>query len=76
MNALVLDAHHDRPEGIVPVDGQCQRQGRDHAVDQGTHLVTVGLDLGDRRPVVVGIVEIVPGHFVDTDGEHRLRNAG
>ncbi len=72
MDARVLDPHHDRPEGVVPVDGQRQRQGLDHLIDQCAHLVAVGLDLGDRRPVIVLVVQVVPRHLVDADGKQRL----
>ena len=34
--------------------------------------VAVLLDLGHGRPVVMGLVQVVPGHLVDPDGEHRF----
>ena len=38
-----------------------------------THARTVSrydFDLSERRPVVVGLVQIIPRHFIDADGEH------
>jgi hypothetical protein len=70
VNPLVLDAHQNHPERIVPVDRHHQRQGPDGLVHQRAHGVAVRLDLGQCRPVVMRRVQIVPGHFVDADSEH------
>ena len=34
------------------------------------HRVAIRLDLGQRRPVVMRLVQIIPGHLIDTDREH------
>jgi len=72
VNPLVLDAHHDHPPRVLPIDRQGQRRIADDRVDRGAHPVAIGLDLGDGRPVVIRLVEVVPTHFIDPDGEHRL----
>mmetsp|Transcript_37604 Transcript_37604/g.94328 ORF Transcript_37604/g.94328 Transcript_37604/m.94328 type:complete len:289 (+) Transcript_37604:3577-4443(+) len=88
VDPLVFDAHeHDPPERVLG-DGHLQRLvGADHLHHQRSHLlpvlqdaldeqrcrlgVLVGLLLG--RPGVVGLVEVVPGHLVDTHCTHRLQ---
>ena len=72
VNALVLDAHQHRPERALPANRQGERGVADDAVDQRPHPPPVVGDLGHRRPVVAGVVEVVPAHFVDANGEHRL----
>ena len=73
MDALVFDTHHDCPPRVVPVDRQGQRFCANYAVDRSTHLIAIGFYLRHRRPVVVGVVEVVPAHFINADGEHRLK---
>ncbi|EKD35803.1 MAG: hypothetical protein ACD_75C01772G0001, partial [uncultured bacterium] len=73
MDPLVLDAHHDRPEGIVPGNRQRQRQAPDDPFNQFPHLAPVGPHLVHRRPVIMLFVQVVPGHLVDPDGKHRLK---
>ena len=72
VDALVLDAHHDDPPRVIPADRQLQRQRLYQPADRRTHLLAVVLHRGDAGPVVARVVEIVPAHFVDADGEHRL----
>lgn len=57
---------------MLPADRQGERQAADQLVDQRTHGVAVGAHLVDTRPVVTAFAEVVPAHFVDTDGEHRF----
>ena len=70
VDPLVFDPHQDHPEGIVPVDGHRQGQAADGLVHDAAHGVAIGLDLVERRPVVIRGVEIVPRHLVDADREH------
>ena len=72
VDALVFDAHQDDPERVVPADRQGQRLRADQAVDGGACRPAVFAHRGDGRPVVAGVVEVVPAHFVDADGEHRF----
>ena len=70
MDSFVFDAHQNGPERIVPVDGHRQGHRLDDVVNDRTHCVAIGLDLVKRRPVVMRVVEIVPGHLIDADGKH------
>ena len=49
------------------------RSCANYPVDRSTHLIAIGFYLRHRRPVVVGVVEVVPAHFINADGEHRLK---
>ena len=73
VDTLVLDAHHHRPERILPADRQREGRLADHAVDHRAHLVAVGGDLGHGGPVVARVVEVVPAHLVHADREHRFQ---
>ena len=68
----MFDPHHDRPEGVVPIDGQLERKCLDHMINHCPDLVAVGLDLGDTWPVIVVVIQIVPRHLVNADGKQRL----
>ncbi|MNJ52572.1 hypothetical protein D3C77_479160 [compost metagenome] len=72
VDALVLYAHQDDPGRALPVDGQCDRHTFDEITHQGAHAATVGAQFGHRRPVVVGLVQIVPAHLVHPYGHHGL----
>ena len=72
MDPLVFDPHEECPEGIVPVDGHRQRRRADGLIDHRPHRVAICLDLRKRWPVVMGVVQIVPRHLVDSDGKHRF----
>ena len=72
MDAGVLDAHQDRPGLAVPGNRQRQGEGGDHRIDRLADPAAEVLRLGDAGPVVVGLVEVVPGHLVDPDREHRF----
>jgi hypothetical protein len=68
----MFDPHHDRPERVVPIDGQHEGKRLDHMINHRPDLVTVGLDLGNAWPVIVVVIQIVPRHLVDADGKQRL----
>ena len=70
MDALMLDAHQDRPPRMVPVDRQRERRGLNQPVDDLAHPVAVVAHFVDTRPVVMGFVEIVPAHLVHAHREH------
>ena len=72
MDPFVLDAHQDHPERIVPMNRHRQGQGPDGLVDNAANGITIGPDFVHGRPVVVRGVEVVPGHLIDADGEHRF----
>ena len=72
MDPFVFDPHQDHPEGIIPVDGHRQGHGPDGLVHDAAHGVAIGLDLAQRRPVVMRGVEVIPRHLIDADGEHRF----
>ncbi|MPM48295.1 hypothetical protein SDC9_95019 [bioreactor metagenome] len=74
MDALVLDAHQDGPERIFPADWQAQWMGADDAIHDRPYLAAIGADFGDARPVVAGVVEIIPAHLIDPDREHRFQS--
>jgi len=73
VDALMLDAHEYRPEGIVPTDGQGQGRLADHPVHRLPHPAPVVPDRRHWRPVVVGLIQVVPAHFVHAHGEHGLQ---
>jgi hypothetical protein len=72
VNPLVFDAHHDGPERVLPGDGQGQGQVADGGVDEGAHLISIGFYLRHGGPFIVGVVQIVPGHFVHPHRKHGL----
>ena len=72
VDALVLDAHQDDPERVFPADGQGQGLRADQVVDSCARRPPVIAHSSDARPVVTGVVEVVPAHFIDADGEHRF----
>ena len=70
MDTLMFDSHHDAPEWIFPRNRKRQRQGADQAVHHVTNLIAILLDLPPGRPVVMGLIQVIPGHFVHPDGKH------
>ena len=72
VDPLVLDPHEDHPGRGVPGDRQFERHRLDEVVDEFPHGGPVAADGGDRRPVVMGRVEVVPRHLVHAHGHHRL----
>lgn len=74
MDAFVLDAHHDAPPRVGPVDGRGQRRFADHAVHHAAHPVAVVAHRLHRGPVVIRLVQVVPAHFVHADREHRFQS--
>ena len=72
MDAGVLDTHQDGPGRAAPGDRQRQGEGGDDRVDHVADLAPEVLRLGHARPVVMGLVEVVPRHLVDPDREHRF----
>ena len=66
----MFNPHQDDPEGIVPVNRHAQGHRPDDFVDARSHRVAIRLDLSERWPVVVGLVQIIPRHFIDAHGEH------
>ena len=72
MDALMFDAHQYRPPRMVPVDRQRERDCCNQPVDNFAHPVAVFAHFVDTRPVVMGFVEVVPAHFIDTHREHRF----
>src|SRR5687768_5175302 len=72
MNAFVFDTHHDRPPWAVPANGQSQRRFTDEPIDDFPHSSAIGSHLFDGRPIVMGRIQIVPAHFIDTYCEHRF----
>jgi len=70
VDTFMLDPHHDSPERAFPGYGHGQRQRPDQTVHTFANLVAVLLDRLAGRPVVVGGVKIVPGHFVHSDRKH------
>ena len=74
MNSLVLDPHHDGPERIVPGDRHFERHGADDVVHEFADLIPVSFHLSDGGPVVMGVIQVVPGHFVHAYGEHGFES--
>mmetsp|Transcript_47204 Transcript_47204/g.101029 ORF Transcript_47204/g.101029 Transcript_47204/m.101029 type:complete len:352 (-) Transcript_47204:531-1586(-) len=80
VDALMLDSHgHDPIENVaLAVLGvlESERQGHGVAVEEGVHplsnLLSVVPHGGRVGEVVVLLVQVVPGHLVDPDGEHLL----
>ena len=69
----MLDPHQHRPEGMVPPDGQGQGGLADHPIHRLPHLPAILPDPGHRRPVIVGLIQVVPAHLVHAHGEHGLQ---
>ena len=72
MDEFVLDPHQDDPPRIVPGNRQAQRYCPDQPVDRNAHGLAIAAHFIDARPVVAHVVQVVPAHFIDTDGEHRF----
>ena len=70
VDALVFDAHQNHPERVFPADRQREVGLADNFVHHGPRLAPVVRHLGHGRPVVVGVIQVIPAHLVHTDGEH------
>ena len=73
VNARVFNAHHNHPPGTLPRDGQGQRQGLNQLTNSVAHLVAIGLHCVHRGPVVMRLVQVIPGHFIHTHGKQGLK---
>ena len=69
MDALMLDTHDDRPPGVLPVDWRGQRRFIDDRQHRLAHLGAIGQYVRHARPVVVGVVEIIPTHLIHAHSE-------
>ena len=67
----MLDAHHDDPSIGVPTD--LWTSIIDDVQNNLLDLLTIGGDLPDGGPVIVGIVEVIPVHLIDADCEDGLK---
>jgi len=73
MNALVLDPHQDGPKGIFPGDRERHRQTPNERVHSLPYLIAVGLNRLARGPIILADAQIIPGHFIHPDREHRFK---
>jgi hypothetical protein len=73
MNPLVFDPHEDHPRRLVGRDRKREWHRLDEIVDKLPHRGAVALHGLDGGPVVMGRVEVVPRHFVDTHRHHRFQ---
>ena len=69
MNSLMFDSHNDDPHRIVKCDGQGKIVGFDEGADDVTGFIAIGFHCGGCRPIVMRFVQIIPRHFVNTDGQ-------
>ena len=72
VDSFVLDAHQDDPPRVAPGDREGQRLAADQLLNRRSNRLAIGPDLVHTRPLVTALVEIIPTHFVDTDGKHRF----
>lgn len=54
------------------LDGQLTWAVGDEVVDQLARSVAVMFDLRQGEPVVVLLIEVIPGYLVDTNSQHGL----
>jgi hypothetical protein len=73
MNALMLDAHHDDPQGAVLSDRQGDVTGSYEMVHHLASLLTMRFDLCRRGPVMMSIIQVIPRHFVHTYRQHGFQ---
>ena len=64
----IMIAQKGLSQPIGRVSGSCVIRPSTRVRD----LITVCLHLLPGRPVVMPFIQIIPGHFVNTDGKHRL----
>ena len=74
MNAFMFYAHHDGPPRTLPADWKSQRSFTDQPVHQGAYGFPVRAHLLYRWPVIMGSIQIIPTHLIDTNREHRLHS--
>ena len=73
MNELVLNPHQNRPPGIIPTHWATPGRLANHVRHCGTNLLPIGFDLGNRWPIVIGLVQIIPTHLIHTNSKNRLK---
>ena len=56
------------------MDRHRQRHRADGFIDKRAHRVAIGFDFGQRRPVVMRRIQIIPGHLVHADREHGFKS--
>ena len=74
MDPLMFDTHQYHPEWIVPINWHHQGHLPDRLVHNASYGLAIRLDLGERRPVVVRSVEIIPGHLIHPNREHGFKS--
>ena len=69
MDAFVLEAQEERPQGVVHADGRVAvgevGVGGDEVADDGIHLLAIGVGLGEAGPQHLVLRHVVPAHLVD-----------
>ena len=73
VNMFMLNPHHHRPKRIIPADRQGKRRVANHLVNHLPSFVAVGPHLLNSGPIIAGIVQIVPTHFIHTHCEHGFQ---
>lgn len=71
VNSLMLDSHENYPKITVPVDLillALLYYLDDHIFD----LISEGFGILKRRPVIMGLIEIVPVHLIDSYSKHSF----
>src|SRR5687768_17531450 len=74
MDALMLDTHHDRPPWTIPANWQGERSFPYQSVYNISYLRSIKPHLLDRRPIVMGCIQVVPTHFIDPHREHGFQS--
>lgn len=71
MDSLVLDAHQNDPHIAVPVDLFLFSILYD-VYHHFSYLFPVSFGILNGRPFVVRLIQIIPVHFINTDGKHSF----
>ena len=72
MDTLVLNTHQYRPARVGLPDRYCQREYINQLVHAVADLVTISAHGSDGRPVVMCLIQVIPRHFIHTNGKHGL----